>query len=166
MSTRQQKIERLANNLSDELFAADEAVKAICEEESIAAQRALEAQKAVPNVDRSAVRELIARLQAEMSGAQTRKVRAAVDDLIAGDHEFPRAARAVENIERVKRQLDAAQTAFSVLDQCLSEMGEPVNEASRVLNGVRSKKAELLRRLKLEHAEGVISGRIPNPKHA
>ena len=161
MSTRHQKIEHLANNLPDDLFADHENVKALQAEEEQAVQRSLAEQKKIPKVDRAAAESLVTRLTGEVSESQTRKATAAVGDLIAGDFEFSKTLRVMEHTDRIRRQLDAARTALAMVDGCLRDMAEPVQEASSALNKVRSRRAEVLRRLKLEHAEGIISGRIP-----
>lgn len=161
MSTRHQKIEHLANNLPDDLFADHEDMKPLQAEEGQAVERVLAEQKKLPTVDRAAAEALVTRLKGEVSAAQHRKATAAVGDLIAGDLEFSKTLRVMEYHERAKRQLDAVQTALATVDACLSDMAAAVQEANSALNKVRSRRAEVLRRLKLEHAEGIISGRIP-----
>lgn len=99
--------------------------------------------------DKRAIGETLQALETALHGASAAVRDAALDDAMAGDNDFPKALAAMESLDRIKRQVEAARIAKAVIERLPNGLAE----FSDMAHARKEARYALLIQLKRDHLQ-------------
>ncbi|SEA76477.1 hypothetical protein [Variovorax sp. YR216] len=155
----QQHAEATARKLDDGLFADDPEIQRLTQEHQTIAARV----ERLGRASRTELQAAIQRIEQEVSAVQDQVRGAAVDDVLAGDFDFPRGAALVLRAEQLRHQLEAARRALEIIVKPPHERTHFDAEAHRAKEALAVALLERKRAYVAAHPE-LLDGRVVVPQ--